>query len=192
MWIWEQTEWPVFTWDKARIEPLLRETRLNQGILLGKVSAQSLDHKQSMLDTLLSNIVHSSAIEGEKLNVFLVRSSLANKLGVSEEKPFPITEQSDGLAEIMVDAVERLDESFTLERLLGWHEKLFPKGDTLFNPVIGGQWRGDAPMQVVSGRIDRPVVHFEAPPRAVLEDELSRFEDWFNESKTDALLDPLL
>ncbi|MCL1145207.1 Fic family protein [Shewanella marinintestina] len=192
MWIWEQTEWPVFTWDKARIEPLLRETRLNQGILLGKVSAQSLDHKQSMLDTLLSNIVHSSAIEGEKLNVFSVRSSLANKLGVSEDKPFPITEQSDGLAEIMVDAVERLDESFTLERLLGWHEKLFPKGDTIFNPVIGGQWRGDAPMQVVSGRIDRPVVHFEAPPRAVLEDELSRFEDWFNESKTDALLDPLL
>ncbi|GIU20000.1 hypothetical protein TUM4261_42580 [Shewanella sp. c952] len=70
---------------------------------MGKASAQSLDHKQSMLDTLLSNIVHSSAIEGEKLNVFSVRSSLANKLGVSEENPFPITEQSDGLAEIMVD-----------------------------------------------------------------------------------------
>ena len=110
---------------------------------------------------------------------------------MSEEKPFPITEQSGGLAEIMVDAVEPLDESFSLERLLGWHEKLFPKGDMIFNPVIGGQWRVDAPMQVVSGRIGWPVIHFEAP-RAVLEDELSRFEDWFNESKTDALLDPLL
>ncbi|PML55844.1 cell filamentation protein Fic [Vibrio breoganii] len=145
-----------------------------------------------MLDTLLANIVHSSAIEGEKLNAFSVRSSLANKLGVSEEKPFPTTKQTDGLADIMLDAIERLEEPLTLERILHWHEKLFPSGYTLFNPVEGGQWRGDVPMQVVSGRIDKPKVHFEAPSRQVLDKELDQFVEWFNTSKADALLDPLL
>ena len=96
MWVWQQNNWPHFHWDQAIIEPMVRQTRLNQGILLGKITCQSPNQQQSMLDTLLANIVHSSAIEGEKLNAFSVRSSLANKLGMTEEKPFPTTEQTDG------------------------------------------------------------------------------------------------
>ncbi|WP_028022655.1 Fic family protein [Enterovibrio calviensis] len=192
MWIWQQQDWPSFTWDNAVIEPLLRSVRLNQGILLGKMSSQSHDETQTMLDTLLANIVHSSAIEGETLNAFSVRSSLANRLGLSEDKPFPTTEQTDGLAEIMLDAVENLDTPLTLTRILHWHDRLFPEGYTLLNPVTGGRLRGEAPMQVVSGRIDRPIVHFEAPSRAVLEDELTQFIAWFNATKLDAAFDPLL
>lgn len=192
MWIWQQDDWPNFTWDKSLIEPLLRQTRLNQGMLLGKVTSQSLDHQQSMLDTLLANIVHSSAIEGEKLNAFSVRSSLANKLGLTESHPFPTTAQSDGLAENMLDAVENRDTPLTLARILHWHRRLFPDGYTLFNPVVGGQLRGDVPMQVVSGRIDNPKVHFTAPDRARLDTELNRFVSWFNHSQADTALDPLL
>ncbi|UGA57528.1 Fic family protein [Vibrio sp. VB16] len=192
MWIWQQESWPNFNWDNSLVEPVIRKTRLNQGILLGKMSVHSQDEKTSMLDTLLANIVHSSAIEGEKLNAFSVRSSLANKLGMSEEHPFTTTEQTDGLAEIMLDAVENLDTDLKLERILHWHDRLFPEGYTMFNPVIGGQLRGDAPMQVVSGRIDRPIVHFEAPGRDILDTELAYFIQWFNESKGDTSLDPLL
>ncbi|PSU84165.1 DUF4172 domain-containing protein [Photobacterium kishitanii] len=192
MWVWQQDNWPHFRWDHHLIEPMVRQTRLNQGILLGKITCQSPNQKQNMLDTLLANIVHSSAIEGEKLNAFSVRSSLANKLGMTEDKPFPTTEQTDGLAEIMLDAVENLDAPLTLSRILTWHQRLFPEGYTMFNPVIGGQLRGDAPMQVVSGRIDRPIVHFEAPQRTILEPELNTFITWFNQSKADTSLDPLL
>ncbi|EGA68818.1 hypothetical protein VISI1226_10832 [Vibrio sinaloensis DSM 21326] len=192
MWIWEQPSWPHFNWDKTVVEPLLRQTRLNQGILLGKMTSQPKDHNESLLDTLLANIVHSSAIEGEKLNAFSVRSSLANRLGLAEDHPFPTTEQTDGLAEIMLDAVDNLDAPLTLERILHWHDRLFPEGYTLFNPVVGGQLRGAAPMQVVSGRIDRPVVHFEAPGRERLDTELAQFVEWFNHSKQDMTLDPLL
>ncbi|SMY37956.1 hypothetical protein PMAL9190_03271 [Photobacterium malacitanum] len=74
----------------------MRQTRLNQGILLGKITSQSPNQQQSMLDILQANIVHSSAIEGKKL-------------GMTEERPFPITEQTAGLAEIMLDVVENLD-----------------------------------------------------------------------------------
>ena len=192
MWIWQQTNWPQFDWDNNIIEPMVRRTRLNQGILLGKMFSHSQDQTESMLDTLLANIVHSSAIEGEKLNAFSVRSSLANKLGLSEERPFPTTEQTDGLAEIMVDAVENLSTPLTLDRILHWHDRLFPEGYTMFNPVIGGQLRGDTPMQVVSGRIDRPTVHFEAPSRDVLDAELNQFIQWFNDSREEISLDPLI
>ncbi|MCZ2722368.1 Fic family protein [Marinomonas sp. 15G1-11] len=192
MWIWQQENWPNFTWDKNVIEPMLREARLNQGVLLGKMASQSRDKKQSMLDTLLANIVNSSAIEGEKLNAFSVRSSLANKLGLTEENSFPTTEQTDGIAEIMIDAIENLDSALSLKRVLNWHEKLLPKGYGMISPIMGGQLRGNEPMQVVSGRIDRPTVHFEAPPREVLNTELDHFIRWFNDSKKDASLDPLL
>lgn len=192
MWIWQQDNWPLFIWDSNTVAPMVRQTRLNQGILLGKITSQSPNQKQSMLDTLLANIVHSSAIEGETLNAFSVRSSLANRLGLTEERPFPTTEQTDGLAEIMLDAVENLDAPLTLERLLHWHDRLFPEGYTLFNPVVGGQLRGDAPMQVVSGRIDKPTIHFEAPDRARLDQELATFIAWFNDSKHEASLDPLI
>ncbi|NBM93208.1 Fic family protein [Proteus sp. G2662] len=192
MWIWQQADWPNFIWDEKVIEPKLRDIRFHQGMLLGKMSSQPKDQRQSMLDTLLANIIHSSAIEDEKLNAFSVRSSLANKLGLSEDKPFPTTERTDGLAEIMLDAVENLDSPLSLERILQWHQRLFPEGYTLFNPVIGGRLRGDEPMQVVSGRIDKPTVHFEAPSRDVLESELDVFIRWFNDSREDLALDPLL
>lgn len=192
MWIWQQDHWPVFLWDKSVIEPKLRLVRLNQGVLLGKAKSQSQDEKETTLNTLLANIVHSSEIEGETLNVFSVRSSLANKLGVEEERSFPTTEQTDGLAEIMLDAVENLTQPLTLERILYWHKRLFPEGYTLFNPIIGGELRDKTPMQMVSGRVDRPVVHFDAPSRDILDAELSAFIDWFNSSLSDAHLDPLL
>lgn len=191
-WIWQHEQWPSFIWNTSIITPLLRQVRLKQGILLGKVQAQHKGDQQMMLDTLLANIVHSSAIEGEKLNAFSVRSSLANKLGISEEKPYPTSEQTDGLAECMLDAVTNLDQALSLIRIMNWHSKLFPHGHSLLNPVAAGRLRGEAPMQVVSGRIDKPVVHFEAPPRRGLEAELTQFIDWFNQSKQEVNLDPLL
>ncbi|MFT7680777.1 MAG: Fic family protein [Moritella dasanensis] len=192
MWIWEQQEWPNFTWHEASIAPILRQAHFNQGLLLGKVNAQNNNEQQVALDTLLANIVYSSAIEDEKLNAFSVRSSLANRLGISEDKPYPTSEKTDGLAEIMLDAITNLDDKLTLERILNWHTLLFPVGYTLFNPVQGGVLRGDIPMQVVSGRLDRPTVHFEAPSRHVLDNELTAFITWFNQSKSDNTLDPLI
>ncbi len=190
MWIWQQPKWPDFEWDNKVVAPLLREVHFNQGLLLGRMGLE--DQQQATLDTLLANIVHSSAIEGEKLNAFSARSSLANKLGINEERQYPTTEQTNGLAEMMIDAITQLDQPLSLERILLWHQWLFPAGYTLFNPVQGGVLRGDLPMQVVSGRIDKPTVHFEAPPKQILECELQAFIKWFNDSRTNVEFDPLL
>ncbi|CUB04076.1 DUF4172 domain-containing protein [Marinomonas fungiae] len=83
MWIWEHADWPHFTWESKIVEPKLRDVCFHQGVLVGKMSSKTKDQNQIMLDTMLANIVHSSAIEGVKLTALFVRSSLASKLGLS-------------------------------------------------------------------------------------------------------------
>ena len=194
-WIWQQPDWPSFTWNAERLAPLLRECVQAQGRLTGMVSSvgNSLS-AQSELDALLQNIVTSSAIEGEQLNVGSVRSSLARRLGLEQLDGNHVSQRSEGLAQLMLDATQHFAEPLTLERLLGWHEWLFPDQDTdlATRSMRVGALRGDDPMQVVSGHLDRPTVHFEAPPRQGLERQVDSFLDWFESSRNQAGLDPLL
>ncbi|MEQ3761611.1 MAG: DUF4172 domain-containing protein, partial [Alcanivorax sp.] len=77
-WIWQSTAWPNFCWQASSVQPLLRECHKRMGTLTGKASLSSSE--QASLDTLLGNILASSAIENEKLNAASVRSSLAKHL----------------------------------------------------------------------------------------------------------------
>lgn len=193
-WIWQQPDWPHFHWQAEPLAPLLRACQQAQGRLLGMAGAIAGDAQaEGELDTLLQNIITSSAIEGERLNVGSVRSSLARRLGVSGEEGAPATPRSEGLAELMLDATQHFDAPLDMARLFHWHAWLFPQQESLLaQPLRVGSLRGDEPMQVVSGRIDRPTVHFEAPPRAGLEAQLDAFLDWFNRSRDEAAIDPLL
>ncbi len=191
-WIWQRPEWPAFTWQADALAAPLRACVQAQGTLLGMAGAvDRADELHGQLDTLLQNIITSSAIEGETLNVASVRSSLARRLGLEpDSKPSP---RSEGAAELLLDATRNIDRPLTLERLLGWHQQLFPgEALPLHSAMHVGELRGDEPMQVVSGRLDRPRGHFEAPPRAGLEAQLERFLQWFADSRADAGLDPLL
>lgn len=192
--IWQQTDWPKFSWSMEALGPTLRACQQAQGRLLGMVHAAARDDQaRSELDALLQNIVTSSAIEGERVNVESVRSSLARRLGMAGEPRLPATARSEGLAELTLDATQNVDVPLDLPRLLHWHELLFPELESILPlHVRMGSLRGDEPMQVVSGRIDRPTVHFKAPPRKGLEPQLDAFLTWFNTSADDAAMDPLL
>lgn len=194
-WIWQQPDWPHFHWQSERLAPLLRECVQAQGQLLGMCgSAGTTLSAQSELDSLLQNILTSSAIEGEQLNVGSVRSSLARRLGLEEQDNRAVSKRSEGLAELMLDATQHFAQPLDLVRLLRWHVWLFPvqDEDLSSHPVRVGVLRGDEPMQVVSGRLERPTVHFEAPARDGLEQQLDDFLNWFETSRADTRLDPLL
>lgn len=184
-WIWQQADWPNFRWNNERIHPLLREVHTNLGVLLGRAGsvADGLD-ETAALDALLQNIITSSAIEGENLDAASVRSSLARRLGISREGELahPISARTEGLAELMMDAIQNNQAPVSVERLLKWHRWLFPDDVPRLVSIRVGQLRGDEPMQVVSGRIDKPNVHFEAPPRILLDEQLAQFILWFNQS----------
>ena len=194
-WIWQQPDWPDFIWQAERLTPLLRECVQAQGQLMGMAgSVSNALGAQAELDALLQNIVTSSAIEGEQLNVGSVRSSLARRLGVALIDGDNVSQRSEGLAQLMLDATRRFAEPLSSERLLEWHRWLFPDQDTELTSrsLRVGALRGDEPMQVVSGRIDRPTVHFEAPPREGLEEQLEQFLQWFEASQHQTALDPML
>lgn len=196
MWIWQHNDWPNFTWQNDVLASLLRDVTQLQGRLLGKIdslgSEQSLE---SALDAQLQNIVQSSAIEGETLNVDSVRSSLARRLGVKEAGLSKTTAQTEGLANLLLDATQNHSEDLTLDRLFKWHRYLFTEGEDSsfsFESINVGALRGDEPMQVVSGPHHKRTVHFEAPPRKGLENQINDFLTWLAESRTDTSLDPLL
>lgn len=192
-WVWQQDDWPKFHWNDVIVQRRLRDVRLKQGILLGMAGADVEEHElNSTLDNLVGNIVSSSAIEGELLNVESVRSSLAKRMGIRLNSTYPSSTRSEGVAKIMMDVISNLQEQLTLDRLYQWHRWLFPDNEDSFFQVRVGCLRGEETMQVVSGRIDKPKVHFEAPPRALLEEEVRAFITWFNQSHDDAIIDPLL
>lgn len=195
-WIWQHPDWPCFTWRAAEIQPRVQACWRDLGILVGRTGALTPTDDQdaearAALDTLLQSIVTSSAIEGERLNVASVRSSLARRLGI-EEAEGTTSPRSEGLAELMLDATLKPDTPLDAERLFQWHRWLFPDADVGLTTLRPGQWRGVEPMQVVSGRLDRPKVHFEAPPREGLEHEVDQFLAWFESSRHDPTLDPLV
>ncbi|WP_043515694.1 Fic family protein [Halomonas sp. BC04] len=191
-WIWQQPDWPAFHWRAAVIQPRLQEAWRSLGMLLGRVGSLPADDDPAVtLDTLLQNITTSSAIEGERLNAATVRSSLARRLGV-DNGGAAVSSRSEGLADMMMDAIGSPDTALTRERLFQWHRWLFPDAEASLVRLRGGEWRGEEPMQVVSGRLDKPRVHFEAPPRTALDDEMAAFLAWFDASRNDPTLDPLL
>jgi Fic family protein len=202
-WIWQQQDWPNFSWNKDALAVTLREVTQLQGTLLGKAGAIAADSSaQSTLDALLENIVQSSAIEGEVVNVESVRSSLAKRLGVKSAGLTAETAKTEGLAELLVDATQNHQQPLTLERLYQWHHYLFPEktdDEHTLTEVAVGQLRGDQPMQVVSGPHLKRTIHFEAPPKTApdnngknLEDQLNYFLTWLQTSEADNTLDPIL
>ena len=194
-WIWQHADWPAFRWQGDRVAALLRACQLAQGRLLGAVgSAGNEAGLETELDALLQNIVTSSAIEGEQLDTGSVRSSLAKRLGLDgENAEGHRTPRSEGLAELMLDATQHYAQPLDLKRLFHWHHLLFPVRESLLPVRIRvGELRGDEPMQVVSGRLDKPTVHVEAPPRDGLETQLDAFLAWFEQSANASSFDPLL
>ena len=87
------------------------------------------------------------AIEAERLNAQSVHSSLARLIalsqeGVSEEQPYPISDRSEVLATMMLDAIDNRHQPLTLERLQQWHQWLFPATDWTVQRVCISQLRG--------------------------------------------------
>ncbi|HYU36193.1 MAG TPA: Fic family protein [Thermoanaerobaculia bacterium] len=185
-WIWEHTGWPAFYWRETEISPALARARLAQGRILGAASlldpALTLEADASIL---VEDGLQTSAIEGERLDMDAVRSSVARHLGLpTGDLPVP-SRSVDGLIDVLLDATRRFDAPLTLERVLGWQAALFPTGYSGLRPIRSGQLRGAEPMEVVSGGMGGERIHFLAPPRERLEAELARFLDWFAEPPGD-------
>lgn len=179
-WIWQQPDWPRFHWDEAAVLRELLPAREAQARLLGALRwLQPDDARNAEYELMVADSIGTSAIEGETLNPEAVRSSVARRLGIDKAGLGAAPRHVEGLVELLLDATQHYDRPLTTERLFAWQAALFPTGYSGLSHVRTGDWRGDAPMQVISGPIGMPHVHFEAPPRAGLEQEMAAFLSWF-------------
>lgn len=79
-WIWEQPDWPAWRYDLDALLPVLFDIAALQGRLLGRLTDVGFALRdQASLAALTDDVVKTSAIEGEVLDVTKVRSSLARR-----------------------------------------------------------------------------------------------------------------
>jgi Fic family protein len=181
--IWQSPHWPDWQYDlSALAEPMAAASRA-QGMLLGRLADVGLGlRNEASLAALTSDVVETSAIEGEKLATESVRSSVARRLGIDIGALAPVDQHVEGVVEMVLDATGKACEPVTLRRLFGWHAALFPTGYSGMSRIRIGAWRDDpnGPMQVVSGPIGHRRVHYEAPPAGRLKAEAGQFMTWLN------------
>ena len=180
--VWEQEGWPSLHYDPARIGSALASARRAQGAVEGKLAALGFDQKLELeAEAWSQEAVATAAIEGERLDLLAVRSSVARRLGVGNQDGPNAPRNVEGLLDIMEDAVTRNTDEVTHDRLHAWQAALFPTGYSGMTKIRVGCYREHAePMQIVSGRAGREKVHYEAPPSSRVPDEMHRLLQWFN------------
>ena len=184
--LWQRPDWPQWRFDATALAAPLAEVHRAQGHLAGRMADLGLVQRdQATLQVLTQEVITTSAIEGERLDLDAVRSSVARKLGLDIGALAPSDRHVDGVVDVVLDATRNFDQPLTPERLFGWHAALFPTGYSGRTRITVAAWRTDAsgPMQVVSGQniddMGRENVHFEAPPAATLPAQTQAFFDWF-------------
>ncbi len=181
--VWQARDWPVWRYDLAALTPVLANVSHAQGRLLGRLANVGMSPRDSAcLAALTDDVVKTSEIEGETLNVASVRSSIARKLGVDIGALAPVDRHVEGVVDMVLDATTLHDEPLTASRLFRWHAALFPTGRSGLGRIRVGMWRNDAsgPMQVVSGAAHHPTVHYQAPPADQLAAQTKLFLTWAN------------
>ncbi|NTF59645.1 Fic family protein [Rhizobium rhizogenes] len=179
-WNWTQRGWPQFTYDAAALEPLERRFLLSSGEVIGAVRHISDEERNLLRIELLSDeAVKTSEIEGEMLDRLSVQSSLRRQFGLDADNR-PIKPQERGIAEMMVDVYDSWSVPLNHETLFRWHDMLMTGNRHI--GTIGGYRTHDDAMQIVSGRLDRPTVHYEAPPSRQVPAEMAAYTKWFNRS----------
>ncbi len=184
--IHQKENWPNFKWDNKSLIDLLSEVRNSQGKIVGKMEALGFNlRNEAVLETLTLDVLKSSEIEGEILDVEQVRSSLAKRLGIQIENSVYSERNVDGVVDMLIDATQKFNNKLSKERLFDWHFSLFPTGRSGMYKIKVGNWRGDTtgPMQVVSGAMGKEKVHFEAPNSELIEKEMVLFLNWVNSNE---------
>lgn len=189
MYIWQQKDFPNFTWDSQRVLQRLSEVKFCAGKLSGIMGTLGFEVKETTaMDSITSDIIMSSAIEGITLNRDDVRSSVAWQLGLNKAGIPASNQYIEGVVEVMLDAIKNCNEVLTKEKLFRWHTLLFPSPMRLERITIGAWRNSPLPMQVVSGRYGREKVHYEAPDSSRVPEMMDVLLDYIANSSVDGIL----
>ncbi len=177
-WNWQKPDWPNFRWDHARLEAAEKQFLVSGGVFVGTVRHLGKEERDQLtVEAMSTEAVTTSEIEGEILDRASVQSSLRKQLGLATDEG-RVRPAERGIAEMMVDLYRSFAETLSEEMVFHWHRMVMSGSRNLRD--VGCYRTGKEPMQVVSGAIGEPRVHFEAPPSSRVPSEMERFIAWFN------------
>ena len=180
MYIHERDNWTAFRWNALELTALLEEVNRKQGLLYGRLASLGFDSKlKAMTENLTYDIVYSSEIEGIRLNVDEVRSSIARKLGIENIKQVAPSHYVDSVVAVMLDAVNHYDQTLTKEKICAWQAAFFPTGFSEGSQIEVGRYRTNEE-HIISGMFGREKIHYIAPVPERVDEEMAQFLDWFN------------
>ena len=179
-WNWQQKNWPEFVYDEESFKEAELKFIENAGVLSGSIQHLDNSEEKALRVELLSNeALKTSEIEGDMLDKDSIQSSIRRQLGMQTDQR-KVEPAEQGIAEMTIDLYQSYDTPLDKHRLCQWHS-MITQGRTDLQDI--GRYRThDDPMQIVSGPLARPTIHFEAPPSKVVPFEMTRFIDWFNRS----------
>lgn len=179
MYIHERDNWTDFRWDNSKVALLLERICREQGKLYGRLEALGFDNKMAaMAENLTYEVVYSSEIEGIRLNVDEVRSSIARKLGIENVKYTAPSHYVDSIVSVMLEAIQNFDSQLDKEKLCAWQAAFFPQGYSEGSIIEIGQYCTHEE-HIVSGIFGRERIHYIAPSPDRVEREMQEFLSWF-------------
>lgn len=180
MYIHERENWTEFRWDHQVLEPLLEAVNRKQGLLYGRLANLGMDDRlKSMAANLVEDVYASSEIEGISLNMDQVRSSIARKLGIETVRFTAPSHYVDSVVTVMLEAMKNFDKPVSKVTLCAWQSAFFPSGRSAGYDIETGAYRTHEE-HIVSGNFGRERVHYIAPGPERIEEEMTKFIDWFN------------
>ncbi len=183
MYIHERDNWTNFRWDTSQVSLLQEQVFRKQGLLYGRLSSLGFDSKlRAMAENLTYDIVFSSEVEGIRLNVDQVRSSIARKLGIKNVKYTAPSHYVDSVVNVMLEAVQHYNMSLTKEKLCAWQAAFFSSGYSEGSQIEIGQYRTNEE-HIVSGMLGREKIHYIAPSPNRIEEEMKKFLTWFDKEE---------
>jgi Fic family protein len=179
-WNWQKADWPHFQWDKNVLAQAEDQFLQQTGILIGAIRhLDEGDRNLLVVDLITGEAVKTSEIEGEYLNRDSVQSSILHNFGLDSDNRC-VKPAERGIADMMTDLYKHFNKPLSHTTLFTWHKMLTNGRNDLKD--IGRYRSHSVPMQVVSGRLDKPNVHFEAPPSGTMKKEMDAFLTWWKES----------
>jgi len=180
-WNWQQPDWPNFTWNEARLRKAEEHFLVGTGMFVGTLKHLPQSDKELLtIESISAEAVTTSEIEGEILDRASVQSSIRRQLGLATDNR-RVRPAEEGVSEMMVDLYRTFAEPLSDEMLFSWHAMLFKERGRLID--VGRYRKGADAMEIVSGPIHKPKVHFEAPPSERIPKEMARFIAWFNRTR---------
>ena len=177
-WNWQRPEWPHFTWNPGLLRRAEEQYLLGGGMFAGTLAhLGAADKDQLVVESLSTEAVTTSEIEGEMLDRASVQLSIRQQLGLAADRR-RVKPAEQGISEMTIHLYRSFDRKLTDGTMFEWHRMLMNGRRDIRN--IGRYRRHKEPMQIVSGAVYKPKIHFEAPPSPDVPREMKRFVEWFN------------